>query len=175
MSKDNKKQDAAKTAKEAAPQSGQPANQAPAQPEMASLFRLNGLYVKDISFENPRAPGIFLQPPAQQPKMGVNIDVGMKRIQGATYEVVLRITTKAQEEGVTLFLVEVQHGGVFTINPNIPEEHHARILFVDCASVIFPFARRVISDLTTEGGFPPFLLEPINFEAIYLQKTGRAA
>jgi preprotein translocase subunit SecB len=107
--------------------------------------------------------------------MGVNSDVGMKKMQNTTYEVVLRITTKAEEDGKTLFLVEVQHGGVFTINPNIPEEYHSRILFVDCATVIFPYARRIVSDLTSEGGFPPLLLEPINFEAIYQQKIGRAA
>ena len=171
MSKDSKKQGASPEKNTAGDQSANNGN----QQEVGPVFRLNGLFVKDISFENPRAPEIFLQPPAQQPKMGVNIDVGMKRIQNTTYEVVLRITTKAEEEGKTLFLVEIQHGGIFTINPNIPEEYHSRILFVDCANVIFPFARRVISDLTSEGGFPPLLLEPINFEAIYQQKLGRAA
>ena len=145
------------------------------QPNIGPMFRLNGLFVKDISFENPRAPEIFINPVQNQPKMGVNIDVGMKKLQNGSYEVVLRITTKAEEENKTLFLVEVQYGGVFTVNPALPEEIHSRILFVDCASVIFPFARRIISDLTSEGGFPPLLLEPINFEAIYIQKMSRVA
>lgn len=137
-------------------------------------FRLNGLYVKDISFENPRAPEIFINPAKNPPKMGVSIDVAIKKIKDTSYEVVLRSTTKAVEEEKTIFLVEVVYAGIFTINPQLPEEAHARILFIDCASVIFPYSRRIISDLTQEGGFPPVYLEPLNFEAIYLQKVGKA-
>lgn len=147
----------------------------PAAIHNSPSFRLNGLFVKDISFENPRAPGIFLQPMQNPPKMGVSIDVSIKNLKDTSYEVALRTTTKAEEAGKTVFLVEVVHAGIFTINPALPEESHARILFIDCAAVIFPFARRIISDLTSEGGFPPVLLEPINFEAIYRSKTGQAA
>jgi len=132
-------------------------------------FRLNGLYVKDIS------PEIFINPAPNPPKMGVNIDVAIKRIKETSYEVVLRSTTKAVEDNKTIFLVEVVYAGIFTINPALPEDGHARILFIDCASVLFPYARRVISDLTQEGGFPPVYLEPLNFEAIYQQKIGKAA
>lgn len=143
--------------------------------QIQSAFRLNGLFVKDISFENPRAPGIFLNPQHQPPKMNVSIDVAIKKLKDTSYEVSLRVTAKAEEEGKTMFLVEVLHAGVFSINPSIPEDVHARILFIDCAAVIFPYARRIISDLTAEGGFPPLLLEPINFEAIYRSKLGKAA
>jgi preprotein translocase subunit SecB len=147
----------------------------PLNQEIPPTFRVNGLFVKDISFENPRAPGIFLQPMKNPPKMGVSIDVAIRNLKETSYEVTLRITTKAEENNSTMFLVEVVHGGVFSINPAIPEEHHARILFIDCAAVIFPFARRIISDLTAEGGYPPVLLEPVNFEGIYRSKTGKAA
>jgi len=140
-----------------------------------AAFRLNGLYVKDISFENPLAPEIFITPAPNPPKMGVNIDVAIKRIKETSYEVVLRSTTKAVENNKTIFLVEVVYAGIFTINPALPEDTHARILFIDCASVLFPYARRIISDLTQEGGFPPVYLEPLNFEAIYQQKIGKAA
>ena len=160
-----------KDKKQEAPENNQPASQLDAGP----LFRLNGLFIKDISFESPRAPGIFINPSSSQPKMGVNIDVGMQKLQNTTYEVVIKINARADEEDKALFLIEIQHGGVFSINPNLPEELHSRILFVDCANVIFPFARRVVSDLTAEGGFPPLLLEPINFEAIFQQKLGQAA
>ena len=150
-------------------------NQNNPQAQASQKFRLNGLYVKDISFENPHAPAIFMQAAQNQSKMGVNIDVSIKHLEETSYEVALRVTTKAEENGKTIFLVEVLHGGIFTINPALPQESHHRILLVDCAATIYPFARRIISDLTTEGGFPPVLLEPINFEAMYFAKTGLAA
>ena len=140
----------------------------------APVFRLNGLYVKDISFENPRAPAVFLSQLQTAPKMAVNLDVGVRALQGTSYEVTVRVTAKAEEEGKTMFLVEVLYGGVFTINPDLAKETHEKVLFIDCANVIFPFARRVVSDLTSEGGFPPLVLEPINFEALYLQRQAAA-
>jgi protein-export chaperone SecB len=114
------------------------------------------------------------QPMKNPPKMGVSIDVAIKKLKDTSYEVTLRVGTKAAEDGKTIFLVEVLHGGIFTLNPAIPEENHTKILFVECAAVIFPYTRRIISDLTSEGGFPPVQLEPMNFEGIYQQKLAQS-
>jgi preprotein translocase subunit SecB len=140
----------------------------------AAKFRLGGLYVKDISFENPLAPAIFTRA-AERPEMSVGIDVNLKKLKDKTYEVSLKITARADEKGKAVFLVELVYGGLFVINPALPLEEHDKILLVDCAQVIFPFARRLVADLVQEGNFPALLLEPINFEAIYQQKRGKAA
>ncbi len=143
--------------------------------ENAPKFKLSGLYVKDISFENPQAPGVFLTESAAKPGMGVGVDVNIGKLRDNAYEVALRVTAKADGEGKALFLVEVVYAGLFIINPELKAEEHDKILLVECASVIFPFARRLIADLVQEGGFPALLLEPINFEAIYNSRKAQAA
>lgn len=137
-------------------------------------FRLNGLYVKDISFENPLAPGIFIQP-VEKPAMNVNVDVNILKIQESIYEVGLKITARADDQnGKAMFLVELVYAGVFSINPSLNAKEHDKILLVDCASFLFPFARRMVADLVQEGGFPPLLLEPINFEAVFSSRQKAA-
>ena len=142
----------------------------------APKFRLGGLYVKDISFENPGAPAIFSEQ-SQRPEMNIGIDVNVQKLKESAYEVALKVTARAdeKEKGKPVFLIEVVYGGVFIINPKIAADEHDQILLVDCAQVIFPFARRLVADLVQEGNFPALLLEPINFAAIYQQKRGKAA
>lgn len=140
----------------------------------APKFRLSGFYVKDISFENPLAPAVFMQQ-IDKPDMKVGIDVNLTRLKDTAYEVSLRINARAEGEGKAVFHIEMVYAGLFVLNPEIPAEEHDRILLIDCASVIFPFARRVVADLVQEGGFPPLLLEPINFEAVYQSKRAQAA
>jgi preprotein translocase subunit SecB len=133
-------------------------------------FKLNGLYVKDLSFENPGAPGVFLQPTGK-PRINVSVDVFVNNLKDTAYEVALKASAKATaEDGKGMFIVEVVYAGLFVLNPELPREAYEKILFVDCAQVVFPFVRRLIVDLSTEGGFPPVLLEPINLEAIFNAK-----
>jgi len=140
----------------------------------APKYRLNGLYVKDISFENPLAPGIFIQA-VEKPAMNVNVDVNILKIQEGVYETSLKITARADDQnGKAVFLVELVYAGVFSINPALNASEHDKVLLVDCASFIFPFARRMIADLVREGGFPPLLLEPINFEAVFASRQQAA-
>ncbi len=130
-------------------------------------FRLNGLFIKDLSFENPSAPAVLLQPYGK-PKIAVGVDVFISNLKDTAFEVALKVSARSNsEDDRPLFVAEVVYAGIFVLNPEIPGEEYEKILFVDCAQVIFPFARRIIADLTTEGGFPPVLLEPINFEAIF--------
>ena len=137
---------------------------------VAPKFKLNGLYVKDISFENPGAPDIFFNQ-GGKPNIDIKIDLGLSKFANGNYEVVLKMGIKAAiENNKTLFLIEILHAGLFALNPEIPVESHERILLTECATIIFPFARRIVADLVQEGGFPPLLLEPINFETIYGSK-----
>jgi len=142
---------------------------------LAPKYRMNGLYVKDISFENPLAPGIFIKQ-IEKPGMSVNVDVNILKLQESTYEVSLKITARADApDSKAVFLIELVYAGIFSLSPTLSQAEHDKILLVDCASYIFPFARRLIADLVQEGGFPPLLLEPINFEAVYIARQGNQA
>lgn len=141
---------------------------APAQPLVVNIQ-----YVKDLSFEVPGAPGIYttLRSP---PRVDINLDVQARRIQEGqdVFEVVLAIRAEAKEatdtgtEGARVFVAELAYGGVFTLT-GIPEESVEPILLVECPRLLFPFARNVLSDVTREGGFPPVLLQPIDFVALW--------
>lgn len=144
-------------------------------PQFVPKYRLNGIYVKDISFENPLAPGIFIQP-IEKPAMNVSVDINIAPLQESTFEVALKVTARADSEGgKAVFLVEIVYAGVFSLNPALEPHERDKTLLVDCASYLFPFARRLIADLVQEGSFPPLLLEPINFEAVYNARKAQAA
>ncbi len=142
-------------------------NTAPGTGE-APVFRLQKMYIKDLSFENPNAPQIFLgkQP---EPKVEVNLAVKNQKLENDHWEVGLSITATVsndQKEGQTLFIVEIEHAGVFLLK-NIPEEHIQMVLGVDCPTMLLPFTRQIISQVSIDGGFIPFLLEPMNFLALF--------
>ncbi len=140
----------------------------PPNPEEAPVFRLQKMYIKDLSFENPNAPLIFLgkQP---EPKVEVNLAVKNQKLENDHWEVSLSITATVsndQKEGQTLFIVELEHAGVFLLK-NIPEQHIQMVLGVDCPTMLLPFTRQIISQVSIDGGFIPFLLEPMNFLALF--------
>lgn len=128
-------------------------------------------YVKDLSFENPHAPQIFQN--EDQPRLDVSINVNASRISDDVYEVVLKITARAETNGQASFAVELVYGGLFGLR-NVPEGALQPFLLVEAPRLIFPFARRIIADATRDGGFPPLLLEPIDFAALYLAQTENA-
>lgn len=140
-------------------------------PEKAPSFAIKGQYVKDISFESPNAPqSLFAANNA--PKIEVNVELKAQKLQDNIFETTLHITARSTSEGNALFLADVAYAGIFEIN-NIPQEHVEPLIMVDCPFVLFPFARRVISDLTRDGGFPPLMLDPIDFHALYTQNKER--
>lgn len=139
-------------------------NQAPAAPR----FHVTGQYVKDLSFENPRAPQSLIAT-EDKPKIEVNIDLNASKLREDLYEVSLKVGVKAGAAEQSLFLVDLEYAGLFTLQ-NIPDDRLQQILFVDCPFVLFPYARRVISDVTRDGGFPPLMLEPIDFFAMYKKR-----
>jgi len=133
---------------------------------------LNRIYVKDCSFESPRAPAVFFAP--MNPDVKVNMRTASQKLEGDDVEVVLSLTVEAQSDNRALFLVEVHHAGVFTVR-GFTEDEKAAILGSYCPSIIFPYAREVVSDLVMKGGMPTLLLQPVNFDAVYLQSLAQTA
>lgn len=135
--------------------------------ETMPAFRLQKMFVKDLSFENPSAPDIFLAKKTD-PKVDLNLSVKNKKMENDHWEVSLAITAKFTngDDDKAIFIVEIEHAGVFLLR-NIPEQHIAAVLAVECPALLFPFTRQIISQVTMDGGFQPFLMEPVNFMALY--------
>ncbi|WP_417518925.1 protein-export chaperone SecB [Minwuia sp.] len=128
---------------------------------------VNIQYVKDLSFEVPNAPQIFVQQESK-PQISVNVDIDARRLEGNVFEVVLKLEVNAKSGEDQVFLVELAYGSVCTLE-NVPDDQVQPTLLIEVPRMAFPFARRVISDVTRDGGFPPLLLDPINFMALYQQ------
>ncbi|MCH2037665.1 MAG: protein-export chaperone SecB [Rickettsiales bacterium] len=139
--------------------------------EKQKHVQVRGQYIKDLSFESPSAPA-SLVPKSTAPKIDVNIDLNASALRDDDYEVAIRIETKAVCEDETLFLAELTYGGVFTLH-NIPDNEKEGILMIYCPGLLFPYARRVISDTTRDGGFPPLLLDPIDFATLYQKRKAQ--
>lgn len=144
-----------------------------AAPEQSQSFAVKGQYIKDLSFENPHAPQSLLANTAK-PVIDVNVDLKAQKLQDDIYEMTLHIAARAVADGNTLFLVDLAYAGIFQLN-NIPEDRVEPLILIDGPFVLFPFARRVIADVTRDGGFPPLMLDPIDFHALFLQNRQRAA
>ena len=136
------------------------------QPNMPQV-QVHAQYVKDLSFENPEAPRSLSQQGAA-PKIEVSVDVGARNLGPNQFEVELRITANADHEETKAFVVEVLYAGVFPLH-NVDESTMKPVCLIECPRILFPFARRVIADATRDGGFPPLLLEPIDFAVLYFQ------
>ena len=137
-------------------------------------FNLEKIYIKDSSFEVPNAPQVFLNTTA--PEVGVQLGIHHSPIGPGPdlYEVVLAVTITAKSADKTVFLVEVHQAGLFRIT-GMPAPELPKVLEIACPNVLLPFARQVVSSLIESGGFPQLLVNPINFEALYLQKQQASA
>ncbi len=134
--------------------------------DSAQQFAIQKVYVKDLSFESPNAPGVFTAD--FKPQVNVELNTNGQGIGENVYEVVLSITVTVKQDDNTAYLVEVQQAGIFNIQ-GMPEDQLAGMLAVFCPSIIFPYAREAISDVVTRGGFPQLLLAPVDFNAMYTQ------
>ena len=130
-------------------------------------FTIQKIYLKDASFESPGSPASFGQKP-WDPKIDSNMNNSHETIGENQYEVVLRITLTASHNDETTFLIEVQQAGIFQIS-GFTDDELKYLLSSQCASQLFPYAREQVSDMTVRGGFPPLLLSPVNFDALYQQ------
>lgn len=135
------------------------------------IFNIEKIYVKDLSLEISDAPLVFLE--SEAPKIDMQMHIDDKNIKESMYEVVLTVTITAKTKDKTLFLIEVQQAGVFQII-NIAEEEMLPILNIVCPNVIFPYMRETISDIVTRAGFPPVILSPVNFEALFNEGKQKA-
>jgi len=137
-----------------------------------AVFAIEKLYVKDLSLEVPGAPEIYRENVA--PQVEVSMNSSGKQFADGYYEVLINITVTAKSKEKTVFLVEVTHGGVFQVR-NVPESEIEVVLGVTCPNIIFPYLREVVSETVSRAGFPPVILHPMNFEAIYqARKQGGA-
>jgi preprotein translocase subunit SecB len=144
---------------------------APQAPDQAQQLILNAQYIKDLSFESPRAPQILLQP--VQPAVDVNVDVRGRNVGTDVYEVVLTINATAKVGADTVFLIELAYGGVVTIR-NVPQAMMGFAVFVETPRLLFPFARAIIANATRDGGFPPLLINPIDFADLLRRQQAAA-
>lgn len=125
-------------------------------------------YVKDFSFENPNAPR-SMAPSTQQPAISIQIGVDAAPMLGSDVEVTLRLEGKAESQGMLLFGFELLYCGVFRIQ-NVPPDSLQPVVLIECPRLLFPFAREIVAAATRNGGFPPLLLEPVDFVALYRQR-----
>ena len=130
-------------------------------------------YVKDLSFENPTGANRSAEA-ERSPQITINVQVEARRQSETEFEVVLQITAHAQHEGKPVFLVELSYAGLFTFI-GIPQDAMQPALLIECPRLLFPFARRIVADVTRDGGFPPLLLAPIDFMALYRNRQQQAA
>lgn len=139
------------------------------QPQMAMpQIGVLAQYVKDLSFENPHAPR-SLAPSGQQPAINIQINVDAAPMSETDFEVTLRLEGKAEGQGMLLFSFELLFCGVFRIQ-NVPPDSMQPIVLIECPRLLFPFAREIVATVVRNGGFPPLLLEPIDFVSLYRQR-----
>lgn len=137
------------------------------QQDQQPAFGIEKIYIKDLSLEIPNAPQIFIERTA--PQVGIELGNAVNKLDEGVYEVVTTVTVTSKIEDKTVFLVEVAQAGIFQVR-NVPDENLEIILSVTCPNILFPYAREAVSDIVVRGGFPPVLLNPINFEALYAQQ-----
>jgi preprotein translocase subunit SecB len=127
-------------------------------------------YVKDLSFENPNAPAVYQW--QGQPQVDVQFNIGSQPVGEDVHEVVLKIDVSSKTENGTVFTVDLLYGGIFALR-NLPAEQLQPFLLAEAPRILFPFARQVLAEATIQGGFPPFLLDPIDFGALYMQQAAQ--
>jgi preprotein translocase subunit SecB len=144
-----------------------------AQADTAPSLNALAQYAKDFSFENPNAPRSLMQL-SKPPAINVQINVNAKPVSDTDFEVELKIDGKAENEGSVLFNIELIYAGVFRVQ-NVPAENVHPIVLIECPRLLFPFARQIVSDAVRDGGFPPMLLDPVDFAALYRQRMADQA
>ncbi|MUO81390.1 protein-export chaperone SecB [Agrobacterium vitis] len=125
-------------------------------------------YIKDLSFENPGAPR-SLQARDKAPSININVNVNANPLSDNDFDVVLSLTAEARDDDKVVFAAELVYGGVFRIT-GFPQEHMLPVLFIECPRLLFPFARQIIADATRNGGFPPLMIDPIDFAQMFAQR-----
>lgn len=141
------------------------------KPEDNFSITVNAQYIKDLSFENPNAPkSLMAAAQGKAPNVDVNINVEATKLNEDSYEVTLKVKGEAKQEKDIAFIVELSYAAIMTIK-GVPQEQLQPVLMIEGPRLVFPFARQVVADATREGGFPPLLINPIDFVAMYQQNV----
>lgn len=130
-------------------------------------------YVKDLSFENPGAPALFLQPPEGAPDIAIEVNVTADQIGENLFEVNLHVEAQAKASETVLFITELDYGAIAEVG-DIPEEHKQPLILIEVPRMLFPFARAIISNVTRDGGFPPLMISNVDFVDMYRRSTETA-
>lgn len=138
--------------------------------EQEQKFEIQKIFIKDLSFEAPNSPAVFRE--KWQPQTDVHLAAENTQIEDDIYEVTLNVSVTSSKDERTAFLVELKQSGVFLIR-GFPDEQRNQLLGSYCPHTLFPFAREAISDFVSKGGFPPLLLSPVNFDALYAQQLAK--
>ncbi|MCF6303293.1 MAG: protein-export chaperone SecB [Devosiaceae bacterium] len=164
------KKTAKKAPNKAVKSNGAPKGDAPAeQNDGPPSLNILGQYLKDLSFENPNAPqSLAIQD--GQPEINISVNVNAKNLAPTDFEVELHIEAQATHQGNAVFAAELLYAGIFRLE-NIPEDALHPIILVECPRMIFPFARQILADATQKGGFPPLMLDPIDFASMYEKRV----
>lgn len=149
-----------------------PATPGAARAAQQAQLQVLAQYVKDLSFENPAAPQ-SLQGPGPNPQLKVGVNVGAEPRGEDNFEVTLSVEVHASNDRGVIYNVELLYGGLFRLR-NIPQNLLQPVLFIDCPTLIFPFMRRVLADVTRDGGFPPLMLDPIDFGRLFAENLARS-
>jgi preprotein translocase subunit SecB len=142
-------------------------------PEQPPQLTVVAQYIKDLSFENPNAPRSF-EAGGEPPQIGIQINVNASPLSETDVEVVLTLTGKAETAGSVMFSFELIYAGVFRVQ-NVPQESLNAILLIECPRMLFPFAREIIATSVRNGGYPPLMLDPVDFVGLYRQRMGEQA
>ncbi len=140
--------------------------------EQQPVFNIEKLFVKDLSVEVPNAPAIYLE--REAPQIDINMSTESHALGEDLYHTGITVTVTAKIGDKTMFLVECCQGGIFRIQ-NVPQDQLPMVLGIGCPNIVFPYLRETVSDVVIRAGFPPLLLNPVNFEALYLQQQQPAA
>jgi preprotein translocase subunit SecB len=143
-----------------------------AQQNNQPVFSIEKLYVKDLSLEIPNAPQAFLE--RETPTVDIQLHHNSSRVEEGLYQTTLTVTVTAKVADKTLFLVEAAQAGIFTLK-NIPQGDMDAVLAIACPNILFPYVREVVSDIVVRAGFPPVVLNPVNFEALYQAQRDQLA
>ena len=139
-----------------------------ALPDAPALV-INGQYIKDLSFEAPNTPNVFNLLQNEMPNIQVDIDVQGEGVGEKVFEVILKVRAEATVKKETVYICELSYAGLFTLN--LKKEQISPVLMIDCPLILFPFLRRVVADITGDGGFAPLMLAPVDFAALYQQRA----
>ncbi|MFT6076956.1 MAG: preprotein translocase subunit SecB [Myxococcota bacterium] len=138
-----------------------------------SNIKINAQYIKDLSFEVPNAPEVFLSA-ALKPDISLSVDIDAKKLSVNSFEVTLKMTAKATGGEKVVFICELSYSGVFTLDEKLTNDQEIeQILLIYCPNILFPYVRRIISSATVDGGFPPLMLEPIDFADLYQKRVAQ--